>query len=77
MAKTGRKNTNRFNFWHFSKYQNGHTAAIFRARMQISSMIHRINMKKLPAKFYNNNLNRSIFEFFGLPKISHISEDIR
>ena len=44
--------------------------------MPIFRMIHRINMKKLSAKFYNNNLNGSIFEFFGIQKIGHISETI-
>ena len=39
------------------------------------TMIHCINMKKLSAKFYNN-LNSSIFEFFGIPKIGHTSETI-
>ena len=76
LAKSGRKNINWFNFWHFSKYQKDRKVAIFRARMPIFNMIHRINMKKLPDKFYDNNLNGSIFEFFGIPKISHISENI-
>ena len=69
MAKIGRKNIIRFNFWHFSKYQNGRKVAILRARMPIFSMLHRINMKNLPVKFDNNNLNGSIFKFFGIPKI--------
>ena len=76
LAKSGRKNIYRFNFWHFSKYQNDRKVAIFRARMPIFSMIHHINMKKLPVKFYDNNLNGSIYEFFGTPKISNISENI-
>ena len=48
----------------------------FRPRMPIFSMIYRINMKNLPVKFYNNILNGSIFEIFGIPKIGHISESI-
>ena len=76
LAKSGQKNINRFNFWHFSNYQKDRKVAIFRARMPIFSMIHRINMKTIPAKFYDNNLNGSIFEFFGIPKIRHISENI-
>ena len=64
LAKSGRKNINRFNFWHFSKYKNGRKSAIFRPRMPIFGTIHHINMKKLPAKFYDNNLNGSIFRNF-------------
>ena len=40
------------------------------------SAIHRIDITKLPVKFYNNNFNGSIFEFFSEPKIGHISETI-
>ena len=76
MAKTWRKNRNWFNSIHFSQYQYGRKTAIFGATMQIFSMIHHINMKKFPAKFYNNNLNGSIFEFFSIPKIGYISENI-
>ena len=63
-------------FWHFSKYKNGRKSVIFRQRMPIFCTIHPINMKKLPAKFYDNNLNGSIFKFFGIPKIGHNSETI-
>ena len=42
----------------------------------IFGTIHRINMKKLPAKFNDNSLNGSIFRNFLHTKNSHISETI-
>ena len=65
MAKTGRKKYESVQIFDiFPKYQNGRKVAIFRATMQIFSMIHRINMKKVSSKFYDNNLNGSSFRNF-------------
>ena len=56
--------------------KNGRKSTILRLRMSIFGTIHRINMKKPPAKLYDNNLNSSIYRNFWYTKIGHISESM-